>query len=184
MPQTPNFGFEYEVPLQLPGVTLTGGPDGTSPILAEQVDTVLTGIDARVSTTEGDIAALQSSTPSDTGWIALDVAAAAGFSVVDSTYRHWGPIVAIRVQIQRTGSDITAGSMGNVVGDPNLFTINTTDARPSQQLNVACQASITSGSVTMFTSGLVNVTDLHTNSSIRTDDLVRITQTYFGSSFN
>jgi hypothetical protein len=183
MPETPIFGFEFETPQTKPGISLTGNQDGSSPILAEQIDTALAGIDARVSANEGDIAALQATAPSDTGWIALTVTPASGFDLTESIYRQWGPVVSIRVQVQRTGSTITANSEGNIIGDPSLFTINTVAARPSQPLNVSCQVTTTSGAVTMFTSGLVNVTDLHSNSDIATDDFVRVTQTYFSTTF-
>lgn len=59
MPSTSNFGFEYETPNTLPGVTLTGGPDGTSPILAQQVDAALTGIDNQTEDNTDDIAVMQ-----------------------------------------------------------------------------------------------------------------------------
>lgn len=42
MPQTTALGFEYEDPDEdFPGRTLNGGPDGTSPILAKQVQDAL-----------------------------------------------------------------------------------------------------------------------------------------------
>lgn len=52
MPTTSNYGFEYESPSSLPGTSVTGGPGGGSPILAVQVDSALTTLDARVSATE------------------------------------------------------------------------------------------------------------------------------------
>lgn len=49
MPQTPNRGYEFEVPGEdFPGRTLTGGPSGTSLILAEQVDTDVNDIIANL----------------------------------------------------------------------------------------------------------------------------------------
>lgn len=59
MPTTPNYGFEYETPGTLPGVTVTGGPSGTSPILASQVDSTLVGIDNRVAGAEANITAIE-----------------------------------------------------------------------------------------------------------------------------
>jgi hypothetical protein len=55
MPTTTNWGFEYESPSSLPGITLTGGPGGGSPILAVQVDTALNTVSGRVDAVESDI---------------------------------------------------------------------------------------------------------------------------------
>jgi hypothetical protein len=49
MPQTQNYGFDYEEPSSLPGTTLTGGVAGDSPILAVQVDTALASLDSQVN---------------------------------------------------------------------------------------------------------------------------------------
>lgn len=184
MPQTTNFGLEYEIPLQLPGVTLTGGPDGTSPILAEQVDTVLANIDARVSTNEGDVAALQSVTPSDTGWLALSLTAGSGFDVDESFYRRWGPFVGIRILVTRTGSAITATSAGNVVGDPTICTIDDSELRPDQRQSVLGRGFTTSGAIDIHTSGAINLADMHSDSTLSTDDTIRIETVYFVSTFN
>lgn len=59
MPTTPNYGFEYETPSTLPGITLTGGPSEISPILANQVDATLVSIDNRVAGAEADITAIE-----------------------------------------------------------------------------------------------------------------------------
>jgi hypothetical protein len=55
MPVTTSWGFEYESPSSLPGITLTGGPGGGSPILAVQVDTALNTISGRIDDVESDI---------------------------------------------------------------------------------------------------------------------------------
>jgi len=183
MPMTPTYGFEYETPLTKPGITLTGDSDGSSPILAEQVETALAGIDSRLAAAEGDIAALQTTSPTDTGWIALDVAAAGGYSVTTTLYRKWGPVVSILIVLTRTGGAFTANSAGNVT-DTTLCTINTTTARPQNQTYTAIQMSVTSGSALMNTSGTVVIADMHANSVINTDDVVRISTTYFVATFN
>jgi hypothetical protein len=59
MPNTSNFGFDYESPSSLPGVTLTGGPTTSSPILAVQVDAALASLENTVSAQATDIAALE-----------------------------------------------------------------------------------------------------------------------------
>lgn len=82
MPVTTNWGFEYESPSSLPGITLTGGPGGGSPILAVQVDTALntvtgriddvedgiTGLEADVADLENDITAGQTAITNLTNW--------------------------------------------------------------------------------------------------------------------
>lgn len=183
MPMTPTYGFEYETPLTKPGITLTGDSDGSAPILAEQVETALAGIDARLAAAEGDVAVLQGTAPSDTGWVALSLTAASGYSVFSSQYRHWGPVVSIQIVLTRTGGAFIANSAGNVT-DTTLCTINTTTARPMNQTYTAIQANVTSGTALMNTSGTIVIADMHANSVISTDDVVRIATTYFVSTFN
>lgn len=55
MPTTTNWGFEYESPSSLPGITLTGGPGGASPILAVQVDSALNTVTGQIDAVEADI---------------------------------------------------------------------------------------------------------------------------------
>lgn len=184
MPETANYGFEYETPQSKPGITLTGDIDGTAPILAEQVDTALAGIDSRLTGAEGSIAALQAIAASDTGWIALSVTAGTGFSTFSALYRLWGPLVSISVSMTRTGSTISIGANGNIVGDPTICTINTVAARPGQLWFPGYVATTTSGGAVMNTTGTINVADGNSNSSIATDDLVRVTASYMGTTFS
>lgn len=184
MPETATFGFEYETPQTKPGITLTGDQDGSSPILAEQVDTALAGIDARVSANEGDITALQAVTPSDTGWQTLGISLGSGFDLVSSEYRRWGPIISIRVELTWTGADITAGTVGNVTGAPLLCTISTAAFRPDRQLYSSLRATVAGGTARIETDGQVRVTDLHATAPIRTDDTVEVSSTYFTSTFS
>lgn len=60
MPTTSNYDFEYESPSSLPGITLTGGPAMSSPILAVQVDAALTTIEARIDDVDTDITNINS----------------------------------------------------------------------------------------------------------------------------
>lgn len=184
MPETPNYGFEYETPQSKPGITLTGDVDGSAPILAEQVDAVITGIDTRLTSAEGSIAVLQAAAASDTGWQNLNVSMASGFSLNSAQARQWGPIMSVTVDATRTGADITANSAGNVVGDPTICTITSSLARPDRLQRVLIQCTVTSGAGSITTAGVVLITDLHSNSSLRTDDGVRVTSTYFVSTFN
>lgn len=48
MPETPIYGFEFETPQSKPGITLTGDSDGSSPILAEQVESVIAALESRI----------------------------------------------------------------------------------------------------------------------------------------
>lgn len=185
MPETPNYGFEYETPQSKPGITLTGDIDGSAPILAEQVDTALAGIDSRLTGAESSIAVLQAGVAHDTGWIALSVTAGTGFSSPTiALYRQWGPVVSIRLEFTRTGAALTANAQGNIIGDPSLCTINTVEARPSQQWVATIGSSTTSGTGIMSTAGNISIADLNSSSSIATDDTVRVTETYFVSTFN
>lgn len=55
MPSTANFNLEYETPSTLPGITITGGPSGATPILAVQVDDALTGLRNSIEDNAADI---------------------------------------------------------------------------------------------------------------------------------
>jgi hypothetical protein len=184
MPQTPTYGFDFETPQSKPGITLTGDIDGSSPILAEQVETVIAGIDARVSAAEGDIAALQAVSPSDTGWLTLATTAGSGFTLSSALYRQWGPLVSVFIQFQRSGADLVIGSSGNIIGDPTMCTITTATLRPSQTWFPGYVATATSGGAVMATGGDVNLADGNSNSTIATGDLIRVTTTYFVATFN
>lgn len=71
MPTTAVWGFEYESPSSLPGITLTGGPGGSSPILAEQVDAALNTVSGRIDDVEADIVTINA----DIAAVELSVAA-------------------------------------------------------------------------------------------------------------
>jgi hypothetical protein len=180
---TPTYGFEYETPLTKPGITLTGDSDGSSPILAEQVETALAGIDARLASAEGDIAALQAVSPSDTGWIALGVTAGSGYSVTTNLYRRWGPLVSILINLERTGGAFAANSQGGIA-DTTICTISTTDARPDQRCQCVARITLTSGMLDINTTGIITITDMHSDSLVNTNDIIRIQHTYFVSTFN
>ncbi len=184
MPETANYGFEYETPQTKPGITLTGDIDGSSPILAEQVDAVITGIDTRLTAAEGSVATLEATAPHDTGWLSMAATAGAGFSLTSAVYRRWGPMIGVRLQLSRTGADLVAGATGNVVGDPTVVTIDTVELRPDQQVTTMIHASVTSGGGLINTGGAIQVTDLNSGSSIATSDNVRIAAVYFVSTFN
>lgn len=183
MPETSNYHLEYETPQSKPGITLTGDIDGTAPILAEQVDAVIAGIDTRLTGAEGGIAALEAGVVHDSGWIALGVTPAGGYDVTTSLYRHWGPVVSIHIILTRTGGNFPANSAGNVT-DTTLCTVTTTAARPSQTTYAAIQATVTSGTALLNTNGAVVIADMHSNSVITTDDVVRIMTTYFVATTN
>lgn len=61
MPNTSTYGFDYESSTSLPGITLTGGPTGTLPILAVQVDAALGSLAATVVEQASTIGTLQTS---------------------------------------------------------------------------------------------------------------------------
>lgn len=59
MPNTSNYGFDYESPTSLPGTTLTGGPTSAMPVLAVQVDAALASLATTVSNQATAIASIQ-----------------------------------------------------------------------------------------------------------------------------
>lgn len=92
MPNTSNYGFDYESPTSLPGTTLTGGPTTTMPILAVQVDAALGSLSSTVNNQATTLATLQVSITSNqtsitnlTNWtrlgaVGITFAAATSFS--------------------------------------------------------------------------------------------------------
>ena len=60
MPNTSNYGFDYESTTSLPGTTLTGGPTASFPVLAVQVDAALASLNTTVVNQAVMLAALQS----------------------------------------------------------------------------------------------------------------------------
>jgi hypothetical protein len=59
VPNTSNYGFDYESPTSLPGTTLTGGPTSSLPILAVQVDAALNSLNTTVLEQATTITSLQ-----------------------------------------------------------------------------------------------------------------------------
>jgi hypothetical protein len=57
MPNTPNYGFNFESAGALPGTTLTGGPEGGNAILAQQVDSALAGVETKADNNASNITA-------------------------------------------------------------------------------------------------------------------------------
>lgn len=61
MPETPVYGFPFEkVPDDIPGITLHGGEQGNSPILAESVENELVRIDNTINNINGRLDDLES----------------------------------------------------------------------------------------------------------------------------
>jgi hypothetical protein len=52
MPNTPIYGLPFETPQTKPGITLTGDADGSAPILAEAVESILASFEARLTSIE------------------------------------------------------------------------------------------------------------------------------------
>jgi len=52
MPETPIYSLPFETPQSKPGITLTGDSDGSHPILAEAVESVLASFEARLTAIE------------------------------------------------------------------------------------------------------------------------------------
>lgn len=178
MPETANYGFEYETPQSKPGITLTGDIDGSAPILAEQVDTVIAGIDSRLTGAEGSLATLEAAAVHDSGWLNLSVTPAIGYSLTSAIYRRWGPLASVYIHLERTGGAFPANSAGNVT-DTNICTINTVELRPSQLTHALMRITLTSATVDMGTNGIVTIVDMRSNSVISTNDDLRIAHTYF-----
>uniref|UniRef100_A0AAU7GW60 Minor tail protein n=1 Tax=Streptomyces phage Abafar TaxID=3158855 RepID=A0AAU7GW60_9CAUD len=111
------------------------------------------------------------------------VTAAAGFSVNSATIgvkkAGW---IFIRIILERTGGSLIANSKGNIT-DTAACTVAAA-WRPDSVLGSTdtvfpMGASVTSGMVRLLPStGLVELTDLHSGSEIRNGDIVRITLQY------
>lgn len=124
---------------------------------------------------------------SDTGWVTSGFTIATGWG--PGSYlqgRRIGPNIEVRGELVYTSTtDILAGvyngvSPGNV-GDTNLVTVPSTFAPAASSGYVVgtLRCQITSGTINMYSSGVINLVDLHTSSVITNGDLARFSLSYF-----
>lgn len=109
MPNTSNFGFDYESPTSLPGTTLTGGPTVTMPVLAVQVDSALSSLANTVSDQADLIAANQASITAN------------GVSITNLT--NWTRLGAVSLTFAAVSSSTVAVNFGfTFPGIPKVVT--------------------------------------------------------------
>lgn len=116
----------------------------------------------------------------DTGWVTEGFTPASGWDLTGgyATARKVGPLSDVRVQVSRSGADITANSTGNI-GESNVLTVPPQFA-PSgtYALCTARGGSGTSGSAILYTTGTIVLSDLHAGSTISQDSLVTFQFTF------
>ena len=122
MPATTPDGFPFELLGEEPGRTLTGGEDGLSPILAERVQDVVTGLRSEMQQLRDDLMA-------DLGWHLVmqgtDAQVSSSITLTDSNIviPVNGPTVArLNVRYESSGGGIRLAwrTTGNITGpDPS-----------------------------------------------------------------
>ncbi|MBO0826200.1 MAG: hypothetical protein J2P24_00320 [Streptosporangiales bacterium] len=160
MPVTPDHDLTYPNPDDAPN-----GPRQVQQ-LALDVDQALTGLLVDTGVQAG-----------------LDVTPAAGWQVTARQYRLIGKKMYLRLETQRTGANITADTTGagnapGNIADTVIATINDVQLRPAFDTYGLFRGSITSGSCQVGADGRVWIVDMHSNSSIRTNDTVNISMPY------
>ncbi|MBO0826198.1 MAG: hypothetical protein J2P24_00310 [Streptosporangiales bacterium] len=141
-------GLRYPEPTDLPiGVDDTPQID----LLAEDIDTALNGLIA------------------DTGSViqGVPVSPAAGWELLLAEYRLIGKDMTLHVWLKRTGAAITAGTTGNIAGDPPIFTVTDAGLRPSlDQVVGQFRTSFTGGAYMLTSAGVASIYDMHASSTI------------------
>lgn len=163
------------------GVSLHGGIDGTAEILAEKLDRDIHDLighlhdhDTRLTEISDRVA-----TWTDTGMVEITgITAGPNWTITQRQRRSWGPVTQIFVEVQRTGTALSANASGNIVGDPVLFTLPAA-LIPHMRTYGGYAASVTSGAFYLQTSGACTVLDANSNSSITVGDYLRVSHTYF-----
>lgn len=145
MPTTANFGLRYPA--------LTNAPDVPTDIknLADDVD--------------GALAAQDSGLLSNLGW-----AMGANWSLNESLHRIINGVMFVRFYFQRTGAQLVGSAVGNV-GDETIATLTDSAMWPQLFWVVPVRFSNTGGTVQLSdTTGVLALTDLHTNGVVNTGD--------------
>jgi hypothetical protein len=121
MPVTTNWGLEYESPSSLPGITLTGGPGGVSPILAVQVDAALSTLSGQIDGLTDDITAING----DISDLELDIASGQT-NITNLT--NWTRTGSVNVSFTSLSSTTALVSFGFTFPSPPNVTTNIASA--------------------------------------------------------
>lgn len=127
------------------------------------------GLDARVD-----------ALAADTGLIDLPVTLGADWEVSSAVvkYRKIGKSLWMYCVLKRLNTAIDASAVGNVAGDPTLFTITTASLRPTFDMTAIGRATVTSGMIYIETTGVAKIGDLHSGSSIAVNQLLQFTSSW------
>jgi hypothetical protein len=116
VPITASWGFEYESPSSLPGITLTGGPGGSSPILAVQVDAALNTVTGLIDDVVTDIGTIND----DIDALELDITAGQT-SITNLT--NWTRTGSVNISFTAQASSTASVNFGfTFPGVPNIAT--------------------------------------------------------------
>lgn len=143
MPVTPSWGFEYESPSSLPGITLTGGPGGASPILAVQVDAALNTVTGQINAVESDITTINNDIT------AVELSVAAGQTSI-TNLTNWTRVGTVNMSFTALSSSTQVVNFGfTFPAEPRVFgNINSGAGATSRW--VARPINITTTGFTMF----------------------------------
>jgi hypothetical protein len=143
MPVSSTWGFEYESPSSLPGITLTGGPGGGSPILAVQVDAALNTVSGRIDDVEDDITAINA----DIADLENDITAGQA-SITNLT--NWSRVGTVSMSFTTLNSSTASVSFGFTFPAAPRVLGNIDSGAGSTAGWVARPISITTTGFTMF----------------------------------
>lgn len=115
----------------------------------------------------------------DTGVVTNELALSypAGWAQEDNAYRIVGSRIELNVNVRRTGAAITATALGNIT-DTLMVTLTDPQFRPAMPKHHLFRSSVTSGSAVLNTNGQLTLLDMHSTSSIATNDIVRVSIDY------
>ena len=149
-------------------------------IIASPIGGVAVDQGVRLSVQGGGTYTVESITDGN-NWTEGGFSALSGWSLDVAQYRYDGARVSLAIRVSRTGSDITAGSTGNIA-DVDLISIPTSVVPadfPLGRIPFLWQSTTSSGGghLTIAT-GVLSIDDMHPGNSVDTGDWVQITFTY------
>lgn len=102
--------------------------------------------------------------------------AASGWSMTSFESWSFGPLVSWTALVERTGATITSSSTGNI-GDTDLLTVSAAwvPVGSLARVETVFQTGVTSGGASLISSGLVQIRDANTDSTITAGQTVYIT---------
>lgn len=119
---------------------------------------------------------------SDTGWVAEGFVVMDGWSIDQAKARDRNGIIDVRGTITRTGDKLTSNSVGELT-DIDILSVPPQFRPEPGGLDVVgiARSQRTSGTIQLYSSGVIKLLDLHAGSSVDTDQFVRFATSFLGA---